>query len=216
MDIIDSARDRSTVVIIDVIDSAGDWSSIFITLECSQTRYRSSITVIVVIYSPGVLSRLLVRGNISSLLTMVFMVLSRTVLGRAYVRRDDRLRAGNCREWKTRVTLLLHRDGPDHLGALLRSGLVTLGLRSPVADGLGVAGLGRHLATRLGVSSAVVALSLVDLDTFLVDFAVLLVGGVALLVVHGGALLEHLLLHHRHRELAALLTLHLLGLQGTP
>ena len=83
MDIIDSARDRSTVAIIDVIDSAGDWSSIFITLECSQTRYRSSITVIVVIYSPGVLSRLLVRGNISSLLTMVFMVLSRTVLGRA-------------------------------------------------------------------------------------------------------------------------------------
>ena len=150
---------------------------------------------------------LVLRFNVAALVAVV---------GGADVRSDDWVWPGSSREWKTLVTLLLHWHRSDHLRALLCAGLVALGLRGLVADSLRVAGLGWHLATRLGVSSAVVALSLVDLDTFLVDFAVLLVGGVALLVVHGGALLEHLLFHHRHRELAALLTLHLLGLQGTP
>ena len=136
------------------------------------------------------------------------------MLGGADVAGDDRLRSGGCREWKTLVTLLLHRDGSEDFGAFLRPGLVTLGLGGPVTHSLGVAGLGRHLAAGLGVTSAVVALSLVDLNTLLLHLAVLVVGGGALLVIHRGALLEHLLLHHHHGELPALLALHLLGLQS--
>ena len=136
------------------------------------------------------------------------------MLGGADVAGDDWLRSGGCREWKTLVTLLLHWDGSEDFGAFLRPGLVTLGLGGPVTHSLGVAGLGRHLAAGLGVTSAVVALSLVDLNTLLLHLAVLVVGGGALLVIDGGTLLEHLLLHHHHGELPALLALHLLGLQS--
>ena len=82
-----------------------------------------------------------------------------------------------------------------------------------MADSLRVAGLGRHLAAGLSVAPAVVALSLVNLHTLLLHLAVLVVCGGALLVIDRGALLEHLLLHHHHGKLPALLALHLLGLQ---
>ena len=81
-----------------------------------------------------------------------------------------------------------------------------------MADSLRVAGLGRDLTAGLSVTSTVGTLSLVDLNTLLLHLAVLVVRGGALLVIDRGALLEHLLLHHNHRELPALLTLHLLGL----
>ena len=153
---------------------------------------------------------LVLRFNVAALAPRLGGV---AVVGGANVRSDDWVWPGSSREWKTLVTLLLHWHRSDHLGALLCAGLIALGLRGLVADSLRVAGLGWHLTAGLGVTSAVVALSLVDLDTLLVHLAVLVVCCGALLVIHRGALLEHLLLHHHHGELSTLLTLHLLGLQ---
>ena len=82
-----------------------------------------------------------------------------------------------------------------------------------MAHSLRVTGLGWDLAAGLGVASTGGTLGLVDLNTFLLHLAVLVVRGGALLVIDWGALLEHLLLHHHHGELSTLLTLHLLGLQ---
>ena len=84
-----------------------------------------------------------------------------------------------------------------------------------------------HLLTCLGVGVTGVTLGLVDHHTPLVDLtsslsslsspwghlAVLLVLGLALLAVHGGALLEVPGPHHRHGEHPALLTLDLPGLE---
>ena len=78
---------------------------------------------------------------------------------------------------------------------------------------LRVTGLGGHLAAGLGVASTVATLGLVYLNTFLLHLAVLVVRGGALLVIDWGALLEQLLFHHNHGKLAALLALHLLGLE---
>ena len=83
-----------------------------------------------------------------------------------------------------------------------------------MAHSLGVAGLGRDLSAGLRVASTVGALGLVDLHTFLLHLAVLVVRGGTLLVIDWGALLEHLILHHHHGKLPALLALHLLGLQS--
>ena len=82
-----------------------------------------------------------------------------------------------------------------------------------MADSLRVACLGRDLTAGLSVTSTVGTLSLIDLHTLLLHLAVLVVCGGALLVIDRGALLEHLLLHHHHGKLPALLALHLLGLQ---
>ena len=86
------------------------------------------------------------------------------------------------------MSLLLHWNFMDNLGVLLRPGLVTLGVRGLVINCLWVTSLGRHLA-------------------------VLLILGLTLLIVHGGALLEVPGPHHRHGEHSALLTFNLPGLE---
>ena len=111
------------------------------------------------------------------------------------------------------MSLLLHWDFMDSFGAFLRPGLVTLGVRGLVTNCLWVTSLGRHLLTCLGVGTTGVTLGLVNHHTPLVDLAVLLILGLALHAVHGGALLEVLGPHHNDGEHSALLTFNLPSLE---